>query len=265
MHCDRTRSFLRNLLLAAAVATAAGATGAVAADAGPVIPLPSADQKQLDALLGKGVVGDAVPSKPIVAPELHLPPKGVTLTYRVVDEKGKTTTEQHKVSEADASQSAHGWQYTIGSHGMVIIEKAADGSLAIVAEYDHEQDVISRFTPGEPLLIAGMKPGESRHVSMKVEVADIDDPTDIEHRGTLDVTQTYVGTYQVKVPAGSFEAPLMKWTYAGEIGPASVETTQYRFILEKAGMLAMIERRNISALLIYHDKSRHGKLLEKAQ
>jgi len=264
MRHDSIRSAIRPAFLAATLLLLMPGAGppAGAADAGPVLPLSPADRKELDSLLGEGVVGEAVASKPIAVPEIHLPSKSAVLTYRVLDEKGKATTEQQKLSDADPSQSAKGWQYAVGAD-TVIIETTADGSLAIVAEYDREQDVISRFTPGEPLLIAGLKPGESRQVSMKVEVADIDDPTDIDHRGTLDVTQTYLGTYQVNVPAGRFEAPLLKWHYKGEIGPASVETTQYRFILENTGMIAMIEWRNISALLIYHDTSRRGKLLAK--
>jgi hypothetical protein len=252
-------------VIAAAIAVAAGLPRLAAAeDAGPVLQLSPADRKELDALLGKGVVGAAVPSAPIAAPEALLSAIASNLSYRVIED-GKATTEQHRLSPADPSQSAKGWQYAAGPDTTLIIEAAADGSLAVVAEYDREQDVISRFTPGEPLLIGGLKPGESRRVSMKVEVVDIDDPTDVEHRGTLDVTQTHLGTYRVTVPAGSFEAPLLKWAYKGEIGPASVETTQYRFIDEKTGMIAMIEWRNISALLVYHDKSRRGKLLEKTE
>lgn len=259
---SRTASLARAAVVAAAVV--AGLPDVAAPDsAGRVVQLSAADRKDLDDLLGKGVVGEAVASKPVAAPDLHLPPKSADLTYRVLDEKGGTTEEKHRLSDADPSQSARGWQYAAGPDTIMVIEQGTDGSLAVVAEYDRKQDVISRFTPGEPLLINGLKPGESRHVSMKVDVVDIDDPTDVEHRGTLDVTYAHLGTFEVKVPAGSFTAPLLKWSYKGEIGPASVETTQYRFIAEGTGMVAMIERRNISALLIYRDKSRRGKLLMK--
>ena len=51
-------------------------SGAVAQSAGPVIPLSDADRVQLDALLGKGVVGEALPSAPLEGPASYLPRLG---------------------------------------------------------------------------------------------------------------------------------------------------------------------------------------------
>jgi hypothetical protein len=231
-----------------------------AADAGKVIPLAPDDQKQLDSLLGPGVVGEALPSQPLQPASYYLPGKA-KITYRVRDEEGKTTIELHELSPAPKSEGVAGLQYVVGTDTRHIFAKQPDGSLASVREYDLEKKVVSRFLPGEPLLIQGLAPGESRQLNVKVEVADISSPDKVDYSGNLDITYAYLGTYRVTVPAGTFDADLIKWTYAGKIGPAKIKTAQYRFLAPKAGMVAMIEWRKITALLIYNDSSRRGKLL----
>ena len=61
------RRFVIAALPAAASLMVTGLHQAAADAAGPIIPLPGADRTQLDRLLGKGVVGEAVPSAPLAA------------------------------------------------------------------------------------------------------------------------------------------------------------------------------------------------------
>jgi hypothetical protein len=67
----------------------------------------------------------------------------------------------------------------------------------------------------------------------------------------------------VTVPAGSYDAALVRWDYSGKIGPATIKDSQYRFVAPGAGMVAMIQIRSITAMLIYNDHTKRGKLLEK--
>jgi hypothetical protein len=256
----RRMSFARGLFGLALTLGMAAAPGVDAADAGKIIPLTPDDQKQLDSLLGPGVVGEALPSQPLQAASYYLPGKA-KITYRVRDEQGKMTVELHELSPAPPSEGVTGLQYVVGTDTRHIFAKQADGSLAGVREYDLEKKVVSSFLPGEPLLIPGLPPGESRQLNVKVEVADISSPGKVDYSGNLDITYTNLGRHRITVPAGSFDADLIKWTYAGKIGPAKIKTAQYRFLAEKAGMVAMIEWRKITALLIYNDSSRRGKLL----
>jgi hypothetical protein len=157
---------------------------------------------------------------------------------------------------------APGWRYSADPIGAVFLQKTADGGAAIMGEQDLEEKVLSRFTPGEPLIVAGLAPGESRKVTVQVAVSDLSDPTDIDHKGSLDITYSYIGAYKVTVPAGSYDAVLIKWHYEGSVGPADVEQTEYRFIAPGAGMVAMVESRHISAMLVYNDKTKLGKLMQ---
>ncbi|MET1027664.1 MAG: hypothetical protein ABWY00_10885, partial [Dongiaceae bacterium] len=237
---------------------------AAADQAGKIVKLSAEDQQEINSLLGAGVVGQALPARALLAPESYMTDMKAAVTFQVRDDEGNVSSEIHNFAKAPAGESATGWQYSIAGKRRDIFEKAADGSLTTIREYDLDKKVVSQFSPGEPLILPGLKPGESRQVKIQVQVADIDDPTNIDYNGKLDVTYTYLGRFRVTVPAGSYDANLIKWTYRGKIGPARIKTAQYRFISEKGGMVAMIEWRNISAMLVYHDNTRQGKQLTTA-
>lgn len=234
------------------------------AQAGPVIPLSDADRAQLDTLLGKGVVGEALPSAPLGSVDVYLPPQGRTATYRVVTQgEKKAESETHESVETTEAEFKPGWHYSIAGVGESYFQKDAGGKVFTIAEKDLDNKVLSRFAPGDPLIIPGLQPGQSATSSVKVNVYNLDDLKKVSHSGSLDVTYTYLGTYRVTVPAGSYDAALVKWSYNGKIGPATIKDSQYRFLAPGAGMVAMIQIRSISAMLIYNDHTKRGKLLEK--
>jgi hypothetical protein len=232
-------------------------------DPGKVMELSATDRQELDALLGPGVVGEALPAKPLLKPADYMVKDKSQLSYRTHERNGKTWTEMHDFAAATPAETGGlaGWEYRVGKLHRSIFALQADGSLATIREFDGDKKVMSTFTPGEPLVIPGLQPGQSRDTAIKVTVADIDDPSDISYQGQLDVSYVYLGHFRIKVPAGSYDADLIKWTYQGKIGPAHIKTSQYRFLAAKSAMIAMIELRNISAMLVYHDDTRQGKLL----
>src|ERR1700741_3907539 len=81
--------------------------------AGPIITLPDTDRAQLDRLLGKGVVGEALPSAPLADIEAYLPPKGRVMTLRVGTSDAQATTETHRIEETADPAFAPGWHYVI--------------------------------------------------------------------------------------------------------------------------------------------------------
>jgi len=249
---------VRRYAIAALLFIASG--GTALADA--AIPLPGDARAQLDKYLGPGVVGDPVAASPLLRADLYMPTQGAMMTYRILEQGEKPRTETHKVEETTDPLFAPGWRYSRDPIGALYMQASNDGGVVIRGEQDLDESVLSRFTPGEPLIIPGLKPGESRRVTTKVEVSDLSSPTKIEHKGTLDITYTYIGIYKVTVPAGTYDAVLIRWDYTGSVGPADIEQTDYRLIAPHAGLIAMIENRHISAMLIYNDKTKLGKLLE---
>jgi len=233
-----------------------------ASKADSTIPLPSDDRAQIEKYLGTGVVGEAIPAAPLLTTDRYLPPAGTVTSYSVRESGGKTWTENHKVEETTDPMFTPGWRYSDEKIGALFLQKTADGGAVIAGEQDLEEKVLSRFTPGEPLIIAGLAPGQSRKITVQVAVSDLSDPTDIDHKGSLDITYSYIGAFKVTVPAGSYDAVLIKWQYEGSVGPADVEQTDYRFIAPGAGMVAMVESRHISAMLVYNDKTKLGKMMQ---
>lgn len=238
------------------------ATGLHDAVADSVVPLPDADRAVIEQYLGKGVVGDAIAAPALADPDSYLPSSGGTMSFSVIEVSEDPSTEIHSVKNTTDPSFSPGWDYKVGERGSAYLQKAADGNLLIVGQQDLDNKVLTRFTPGEPLLIAGLTPGESRQFPVQVQVSDLSDPTDITHTGSLNITYTYIGAYNVTVPAGTYEAALIRWNYKGTVGPADIEETEYRLIALKAGMIAMVENRHISAMLIYSDKTKLGKLLQ---
>lgn len=249
--------------LAAPLFALIGGHGRIADAAGPVIPLPDKDRTQLDALLGKGVVGDALPSAPLGNAATYMPPKGKATSYKVITQGEKAGSETHRVEDTTDPSFAPGTHYTIEQVGESFFQEIAAGQVITVAEKDLDNKVLSRFTPGDPLIVPGMQPGQSVKSSHKVEVYNLSNLKKMAHSGSLDVIYTYIGTYRVTVPAGSYDAALIRWDYSGKIGPATIKDSQYRFLAKDAGMVAMIQIRSISAMLIYNDHTKRGKLLEK--
>ncbi len=54
---------------------------------------------------------------------------------------------------------------------------------------------------------------------------------------------------------------LFKWQYEGKVGPANVKDDQYWFFAEGMGPIARIDMKDVSAFLVYSDKSKVGAVL----
>ena len=88
-------------------------------------------------------------------------------------------------------------------------------------------------------------------------------PDKTSYTGTMDVTLTYVGAYEVNTPAGKFPAILMRGEFDIKIGPATVKDVQYSFYSKGVGKVAEVEALRIAALLIYHSNDKTAKVLAK--
>jgi len=235
------------------------------AEDGPVLPLAADDRAQLEKMLGKDVIVTALPARPLLAAMQYLPKASGKLVFRVTERGKKPRDEIHTVTKLSQAGAVDSFQYDRTNEERMVFTTTENGGASITKDYDLEKQVISTFTPPQPLIIPGLAPGQSQNVKIAVAVADMDDPNNVSYRGSLDVSCINLGRFKVKVPAGTYDADLIKWTFAGDIGPASVETSQYRFLSEGNGMVAMVQWRSISAMLIYHEKSLVGRVLSKVE
>ncbi len=229
------------------------------------IPLPQADRAVLERLLGPGVVGEALPGKPLLASSEFMPVADVTWVFRFTGGKQSGTTEEAVLTRMSRDKTGKSGRFAVGDDSVYYFRQSGDGDLYIISEHDQQEGMITRFTPSEPVILSGMAPGTTKRKQSTVKLFDLSDPKDLAHQGTVNLSYSYIGTYRVTVPAGTFDAVLIKWRYQGEVGPATVEDTQYRFFAEGMGPVAMVDKSNISAYLLYQDNSKQGRVLVRKE
>ncbi|HEY8154924.1 MAG TPA: hypothetical protein VII72_12420 [Myxococcota bacterium] len=235
---------------------------AFAAD-GAVLPLSPKDQAEITKVLGPNVVGQALPSKTITDASVLFPLEEKSAVYHVTSGKnaGKQQTLHVKKGKNPAGSAA--WRFELSPTLASFISQGPEGDLVMPAVTDSDEGVIVVTTPANPFVLEGMTPGESRPLSQKVSVNYLDDPTDQRYAGSLTGTYTYVGNYQLTVPAGSFPALLIRLDYSGKVGPAHTQDTAYYFFAPGVGVVAMISQEDVEAYWIIHIDTTTGKVLAR--
>lgn len=226
--------------------------------------LSDAETRALDKLLGAGVLGPALPASSIADPEQLLPLVPGTWTFQFTGGPNQGNTETDTLAAATSPSPGAQWQYTAGQSAIYTLGTAADGSIVSPSEQDLGQGVLTQYSPPRPVLTPGMQPGVPQTLTLQVNVFDIGDPGTVTHTGSLTATVTYLGRYQVTVPAGTYAAALIKWDFNGQVGPANVTDVEYRFFADGVGMVAGIDRQDVSAFLVYNSNTKYGKVLTSA-
>jgi hypothetical protein len=248
------REFVTVTLLALALAPSARAQG-------PVLPLPPEDQQEITRLLGPGIVGQALPSQPIGKASSYFPLEERASVFQVTSGSNKGKQQTLRTMKGKRPGGSEAWRFELGPSLATFLSLDAGGSLSMPSVTDTDEGVIIISTPANPFVLQGMKPGESRSYSQKVSVNYLDDPSRVDYSGALDGTYTYVGTYQVTVPAGTFPAILVRLECSGKVGPAHTQDTAYYFLSPKIGVVAMISQEDVEAFWIIHIDTKSGKVL----
>ena len=228
---------------------------------GVVLPLPAADQQMISAQLGPGIVGAALPSVPIADVSTYFPLQEKASNYQVTSGPNVGNTQTLGLAKVRRPGGKLAWRFQFSPSLAGFIKQTAQGDLIIPAVGDMAEGVVVITTPANPFMLKGMKPGESRSYTQQVVVNALDDPADQEYSGSLNGTYTYLGTYQVKVPAGSYAAVLLRLKCEGKVGPAQTNDTAYYFFAPGKGMIAMISQEDATAFWIIHIDTTSGKVL----
>jgi len=264
---DRVRRRVLRLLSLSRLAAGAVVVLAMVSSAGetraqgPVLPLPAADQRTVAEHLGAAVVGAALPSEPINNPLSYFPLNEKTFVFQVTSGSNTGNTQNLALKKARRPGGATAWRFNFAPSLAGFISLTAGGDLMMPAVSDVDEGVIVVTTPANPFVLAGMRPGESRSFRQKVSVNYLDDPTKRDWGGRLNATYTYVGTFDVTVPAGAFNAILIRFAYRGKVGPADVAYTAWYFFARDVGLIAMVNVEDVSAFWIYRNHTIIGKVL----
>lgn len=226
-----------------------------------VIPLPERDRLAIEKSLGPGALGESLPAPVIADPSRYLELVPVARTFRIVQGFHAGQDEKFRLLSEPSESARSRWRYLAGEEEAGFLELRADGSLVLTGVQDRQTGALTRYEPAEPFLIAGMAPGGEQNLRMAVRVLDAEQPTRVLHRGMLAVGYRYVGAYRLVLPAGTYDAVLMKSTYHGQVGPAELEDTQYRFFAPRMGLVATIEHRRVSAFLLYQSETTIARVL----
>lgn len=233
---------------------------AQAEETGPTVPLPDEDLAEIEQYLGAGFVGAAIPAPAVADTSRYLAAKPSARTFRLVSGDDAGQTERHQPTLLKQDPDGAHWRYE-GGKFIYFVTAKPNGDYVVTGVTDKDAGAITRYSPSEPFMLQGLAPGDERNVKLGVKVFDLSDPDDVTHEGILDVNYRYIGAYKVKVPAGSFDAILVKWTFKGKVGPASVDDTQYRFFAPDAGIVAAVEQLDVSAMLLYNRHKKVAKVL----
>lgn len=228
---------------------------------GVVLQLPPQDQQNITAQLGPGVVGAALPSQPITDPSLYFPLQYKVQNFQVVAGPHAGTVQKLGLWQARRPGGRKAWRFQLTPTLAGFMRESQEGDIIMAAITDSGEGVVVVTTPANPFVPKGMQPGETRNYSQQISVNYLDDPSDQRYSGTINGTYTYVGTYQVTVPAGTFPAVLFRVNCEGKVGPAHTHNTGYNLFAPGVGMVAMILEEDVTAFWLFNIDSTTGKVL----
>lgn len=252
------------LVIGCSLTILAGPISRLWAADGVVLPLPAEDQQELTARLGPGVVGQALPSAPIADPSVYFPLQERVGSYLVTAGPNAGNTQTLKVWKRQRPGGQLAWRAGLSPSQAGFIRQTPSGDLMMPAVTDSDHDVIVISTPANPFLVKGMNPGETRTFTQTVSVNYLDDPSRQDYSGTMSGSFTYLGTFQVTVPAGTYQAILMRLKYEGKVGPAHTQDTAYYLFAPQVGMIAVVSQEDVEAFWIIHIDTKMGKVLAAA-
>jgi len=225
------------------------------------LPLAPQDRQIIAAKLGSGVVGEPMPSAPITDVAAYFPLVERAATYQVTAGPHLGNSQTLGLSRVRRPNGESAWRFQFSPSLAGFIHRAPDGDLTMPAVGDLGEGVVVITMPANPFMLSGMKPGESRTYTQQVRVNALDDPADQKYSGVLTSIYTYVGTYRVTVPAGSYKAILLSVKCRGKVGPAYTHDEAFYFFAPGAGLVAMITQEDATAFWIIHIDTSSGKVL----
>ena len=229
---------------------------------GTVLSLAPEDRQMIESRLGPGVIGEALESSRIDDISAYFPLQEVSSSYQVVSGRTAGSTQVLALTKVKRPNGRIVWRLQLSPTLSTFIRPTANDDLIMPAVSDPGEGVVVIMTPATPLLLKGMKPGESRVYVQRVTVEKLDDPSDKEYSGTLRGSYTYLGTYRVRVPAGVYDAALFRLKWRGKVGPAETHDTAYYFFAPGKGLVAIIRQENATAFWLIHIDTSSGKVLK---
>lgn len=118
------------------------------------------------------------------------------------------------------------------------VRQDTDGSLLMHTMHNTRRGRITTFEPPLVLMPAHLPTDEVYEQSVRVFVADLDDPEQINERGTGESVIRYRGIQRIQTPAGAFDAHLVRSELTTDFGPAKAQRITDRWYAPDLGLVA---------------------------
>jgi len=231
--------------------------------AGPVLELKQSDRDAL-APLGQGVVGKGLPACPLYDTAGLMPLREGKWAYRITAGDNEGTRQEATISKTKGTPEQDLWHRAITGDCTEFYSFHGKSNINLISETNLKHSVITRYTPEFAIMFDGMKPGETSQAETVIKIYALHDPTDLKYQGRLKVTHTYLGAFEITVPAGKYETVLIKSDYTGKVGPAHVVDGGYTFYARDVGIVASVERLHVTAFIFYDKHIKTPKVLIQA-
>lgn len=227
---------------------------------GPVLELKKSDREAL-AVLGKGVVGKSLPACPLHDTAGLMPLREGKWVYRITAGDNEGTRQEAIISKTKGTPGQDLWHRAITGDCTEFYSFHGKSNINLISETNLKHSVITRYTPDFSIMFDGMKPGQASAVETIIKIFDLHDPTHLKYEGRLKVTHTYLGAFEITVPAGKYETVLIRSDYTGKVGPAHVVDGGYSFYARDVGIVASVERLHVTAFIFYDKRIKTPKVL----
>ncbi len=248
------------LVAGAALAGALAATEALCET--PLDGLTADDRVFIEEFLGPGFLGQPV-AAPDVGDAREFLGLGDGVTWELLGAHGERDGQRRIVTMVPAGEESGARRWRLEFDGVNGREVREDerGSLLSYQVEDTDDGLVVRTDPPDPILMSGMRPGDVVRYRMQSNVFDAGNTSSPKYRGSLEMDHAYIGAYRVTVPAGTFDAAAFRWHFTGKVGPARIDDLQFAFYAEGVGPVAYIERKDISAFVVYRKVNRDAMVL----
>ncbi len=223
-----------------------------------VIPLGERDKREL-AILGDGVVGEAIEAPVVTDPAEYYRPIVGKWKYQITSGKQKGQFFTETISKVPKNAQGATWKRSREKYEDLF--SVTDEIIYLSNEIDHEHGYLVEFRPTGHLISAALKPGESKKTKSTVHVFKISDPKTEYKTLRMEEIYTYVGAYKVTTPAGTFDTVLFRNDFKVFAGPVTVDDFRYAFYAKGVGKVAGIEHGHAVVMLLFRFNQKIPKVL----
>lgn len=139
-----------------------------------------------------------------------------------------------------------GWMFAANGSFFAHLRQDADGSIVEPTLASHDLGLLLRLNPPEPLLLTEAKPNEDITRKVRVRIYDMHEPAVLAHSGDRHLTYTDMGIWRVKVPAGIWNAKLVRVRAENIIAGETFQSVRYIFFVRDVGVVAMVDTKSFT-------------------